>query len=91
MLSLTVILFQGSVFVANYGKPKPGPKRDHFKTFFFFLFELAAASSVLIRWASLHLYYFNSWKANQFFATMSGELLVLETEAHISSSQSLTF
>jgi len=32
MLNLTVIPFQGFVFVFNYGKPKPEPQRHNFKT-----------------------------------------------------------
>ena len=32
MLNLTVIPFQGFIFVVNYGKPKPEPPRHSFKT-----------------------------------------------------------
>lgn len=78
MLNLTVIPFQGFVFVSNYGKPKPEPQRHNFQTTFFFFFlsffpsELAAtAASILIAGISFHLHEVNNLEAKQVFATTS--------------------
>lgn len=72
MLNLTVIPFQGFVFVSNYGKPKPEPQRHNFKTTFFFPSDLAAAAvSILIASISFHLYNVNNLEAKRSFATTS--------------------